>query len=278
MAEEFELAHVTPMDKAREYLGLSLDEFCDYVDRGKLTPYLLKRKDGNRWLFVRFFGHMGAGWPNRGLGFFFHDFDSYGTVYFDCEELRKFLDTFATQKDGEEAFTRPEQASMMPLRAPTPLPPPIGGQLEGLKRGWKESEELDFAWTTILISQYTQALSKLDQLEKQLASARGEIGRLKKELVEKDAAQGQGVDAEQAEALRKELEDTRVKLQDALEGHGLCSLVIRERQAGKDDAEIDNELKRLNVKRAIHRAVLLHRGSEAATEGARKRARTRSLK
>ena len=111
MATELELAHVTPMDKAREYLGLSWDEFCDYVDQGEVTPYLLRRKDGNRRLFVRFFGHKG-GWPNP--GYFKYDCGTYGTVFFDCDELRKFLDTFATQKDEEEAFTCPEQASMTP--------------------------------------------------------------------------------------------------------------------------------------------------------------------
>ena len=111
MATELELAHVTPMDKAREYLGLSWDEFCDYVDQGEVTPYLLRRKDGNRRLFVRFFGHKG-GWPNP--GYFKYDCGTYGTVFFDCDELRKFLDTFATQKDEEEAFTCPEQAGMTP--------------------------------------------------------------------------------------------------------------------------------------------------------------------
>ena len=119
---------------------------------------------------------------------------------------------------------------------------------------------------------------RIVELEEQLAKAQDEIERLKLQLAENTTAQGQGVDAEQAEVLRKELKATKAKLQDALEGHGLCSLVIRERQAGKTDQEIDSELKRLNVTRNIHRAVLLHRGSEAATEDARKRARTRSLK
>lgn len=45
--------------------------------------------------------------------------------------------------------------------------------------------------------------------------------------------QGQGVDAEQTLALRKELEDTKAKLQDALEGHGLLSEVLKRKIEGE---------------------------------------------
>ena len=166
----------------------------------------------------------------------------YDACYFNIYDLEEWQEKHSA---GQGAC---EKAAL------SPLPSPIGGQSEA------------------------QDNARVAKLEEENQRLRDENQGLRLQLAKKNVAQGQGVDAEQAEALRKELEDTRVKLQDALEGHGLCSLVIRERQAGKDDAEIDNELKRLNVKRAIHRAVLLHRGSEAATEGARKRARTRSLK
>lgn len=207
---------------------------------------------------------------------FYEDFAVGMSVHGEDEEVYYFLLTAEVHKyetenpyllgkklkeqEAQESFQQTAQAdsalSASLPRAPTPLP---GGQ----------SEEL------------AQARERIVELEEQLASAQDEIARLKEEnqhLAEKSAAQGQGVDAEQTLALRKELEDTKAKLQDALEGHGLCSLVIRERQAGKTDQEIDSELERLNVTRNIHRAVLLHRGSEAATEDARKRARTRSLK
>ena len=109
-----------------------------------------------------------------------------------------------------------------------------------------------------------------DERDDKIARLEDEIRDLRLHLAEKP--EGQGVDTEQAEALRKELEDTKAKLQDALEGHGLCSLVIRWRQEGKTDQEIDSELERLNVKRDIHRATLLYKGSGAAEEAARKKA------
>ena len=96
----------------------------------------------------------------------------------------------------------------------------------------------------------------------------GEIARLKEQLAG-HAAQAQGVDASQAEALKlereahartredlaaaqgrltelerqlagvqEELDATKAKLKEALEEHGVCSYVIRERQAGTREEDI----------------------------------------
>lgn len=225
MATELELAHVTPMNKAIEYLGLSWEEFCDYVDRGELTPYILKRKDGNRRLFVRFFGHRG-GWPNQ--GFFKFDCGNYGTVFFDCEELQKFLDTFATQKDEEEAFTCPEMASMAPMApkppmaqtyAPTPLPLPDGRQSEELAQAGGSVAELE---------------KENQDLKQQLAEKEREIERLKKKAVKPFG----GIDW-----LEGQVKQDQERLKASIPRYGLLNQVEEERDhALKRIAELERQL------------------------------------
>ena len=183
-----------------------------------------------------------------------------------------------TRKELEEKIGRLEQ--QLAEKNTTP-PSPIGGQSEDLAQALARvaelEEELDAEkrWAKTLEDERDQKdllyWQRSTALKKRLAEKERENQGLRLQLAEKSEAQG--VDSEQAEVMREEeLEDTRAKLQDALEGHGLCSLVIRERQAGKTDQEIDSELERLKVERDIHRATLLYKGGGAADERARKKA------
>lgn len=199
---------------------------------------------------------------------FYEDFAVGMSVHGEDEEVYYFLLTAEVHKyetenpyllgrllegqEAQEVFQQTAQADSslsdsLP-QAPTPLPSPIGRQSEA------------------------QDNARVAKLEEENQDLRDEIERLKLQLAEKATAQGQGVDATQVEELQKELEAKKATLQDALEGHGLCSLVIRERQAGKTDQEIDSELERLQVTRDIHRATLLFRGNGTAAEQTRKMA------
>ena len=137
----------------------------------------------------------------------------YDACYFNIYDLEEWQEKHSA---GQGAC---EKAAL------SPTPSPIGGQAEELAQVRAQLAEITKKWE--------QATARADFLDRERARNRREIDRLQDELAKMREAQDQGGDAEQAGATRKELEATKAKLQDALEGHGLLSEVLKRKIEGE---------------------------------------------
>ena len=219
---------VLSLSQTREQLGLNDDEIVVYTRLRYLHPLIKFDIDNEGNIICEDFFSV----KNKSIGYFHYDIIHFNDeICFDCREIQALRDKLLDlDKVGnhcpdvkpdpeyvpewERTIIDPAFVPMAPERpalpyAPTPPRPPIGGQQEA------------------------QDKTSVAELERENQGLKDEIERLKKELARKNVAQGQGDDAEQAEAMRKELEDTKAKLQDALEGHGLLSQVLKRKIEGE---------------------------------------------
>ena len=202
------------------------------------------------------------------------------------------------------AWERPgsgEPSTMLrACRLPAPPPALNGGHSEALAAAQDQGEriaelERQLAEGDSIRGQVEHG-TRSEELERQLAGAQGEIARLKEQLAG-HSAQAQSVASSQTEALelekaaqartredlaaaqariteldrqlagtQEELDATKAKLKEALEGHGVCSYVIRERQAGTREEDIAAGLLKRGLNGSQAGAWIYSRewGSEAA--------------